>query len=85
MWCGRQDSVERDEDSRRNHLTAETVESAALSLESVDNIERCDRLALSVFGVCNGITDDTLEESLKDTSCLFVDHGGDTLDTTTAG
>jgi hypothetical protein len=38
-----------------------------------------------VFSVCDGISDDALEEGLEDTSGLFVDHGGDTLDTTTTG
>ena len=37
-----------------------------------------------MFGVGDGITDDGLEEALQDTTGLFVDHGGDTLDTTTA-
>lgn len=45
-------------------LSTETVEGTALALESVDNIERCDGLALGVFGVGDGITDDTLEEGL---------------------
>ena len=39
----------------------------------------------SLFGVCDGISDNTFEEGLEDTSGFFVDHGGDTLDTTTAG
>ena len=56
-------------------LTTETVESAALSLESVDNVERGDGLALGVLSVCDGIADDTLEEGLEDTTGLFVDHG----------
>jgi hypothetical protein len=32
-------------------LDAETIESPALSLEGVDNIERCDSLSLGVLGV----------------------------------
>ena len=54
-----------------------------LSLESVDNIEGSDSLALGVFRVGDSITDDTLEEGLEDTTGLFVDHGRDTFDTTT--
>lgn len=38
-----------------------------------------------MFGVGDGITDDRLEEGLEDTTSLLVDHGGDTLDTTTTG
>jgi len=54
-----------------------------LSLEGVDDIERGDGLALGVLGVGDGVTDDTLEEGLEDTTGLLVDHGRDTLDTTT--
>jgi len=38
-----------------------------------------------VLSIGNCISDDTLEEGLEDTAGLFVDHGGDTLDTATAG
>jgi hypothetical protein len=55
-------------------LSAETVEGTALSLEGVDNIERGDSLALGVLSVGDGITDDTLEEGLQNTTGLFVDH-----------
>ena len=34
---------------------------------------------------CDSISDDALKEGLQDTSGLLIDHGGDTLDTTTAG
>jgi len=54
-----------------------------LSLESIDDVQRCDSLSLGVFSVCDGITDDTLKEGLQDTTGLLIDHGGDTLDTTT--
>jgi hypothetical protein len=64
-------------------LTTETVQGAALALQGVDDIERCDRLALGVLGVGDGVTDDTLQEGLQDTTGLLVDHGRDTLDTTT--
>jgi hypothetical protein len=37
-----------------------------------------------VLGVGDGVTDNRLEEGLEDTAGLLVDHGGDTLDTTTA-
>jgi hypothetical protein len=36
-----------------------------------------------VLGVGDGITDDVLKEDLEDTTSLFVDETGDTLDTTT--
>lgn len=55
-------------------LTTETVKGAALTLESVDNVERSDGLALSVLSVCDSITDDTLKEGLQHTAGLLVDH-----------
>ena len=55
-------------------LTTETVEGTALSLEGVDDVERGDGLALGVLGVGDGVTDDTLEEGLQDTTGLLVDH-----------
>jgi hypothetical protein len=55
-------------------LTTETVKGAALSLESVDNVERCDGLALGVLGVGDSVTDDTLKEGLENTASLLVDH-----------
>ena len=66
-----------------NCLTAEAVKSAALTLEGVDDVERSDGLALGVLGVGDSVADDTLEEGLENTAGLLVDHGGDTLDTTT--
>jgi hypothetical protein len=55
-------------------LTTETVQGAALSLESVDDVQRGDGLALGVLGVGDGVTDDTLEEGLENTTGLFIDH-----------
>jgi len=55
-------------------LSTETVESAALTLEGVDDVEGGDGLALGVFGVGDGVADDTLEEGLEDAASLFVDH-----------
>lgn len=60
-------------------LSTETVKSAALSLESVDDIERGDCLTFGVFSVGDCISDDAFEEGLEDTSGLFVDHWVDAL------
>jgi hypothetical protein len=59
---------------KKIHLTTETVEGAALALEGVDDVEGGDSLALGMLGVGNGITDDTLEEGLKNTTGLLVNH-----------
>jgi len=64
-------------------LATEAVERTALALERVDNIERRDRLALGVLRVRDGVADDAFEERLQHATRLFVDHGRDTLDTTT--
>ena len=78
-------SVEVRLSEGRENLTTETVKGSALSLQGVDDIEGGDSLALGVLGVGDGVADDTLKEGLQDTTSLLVDHGGDTLDTTTAG
>lgn len=60
-------------------LTTETVQSAALSLEGIDDIEGGDCLALGMLSVGDCVTDNTFEEGLEDTAGLFVDHCGNTL------
>ena len=54
-----------------------------MSLESIDDVKRGNSLALGVLSVGDGVADDTLEEGFEDTARLLVDHGRDTLDTTT--
>lgn len=65
---------------RRLSLTTETVQGTALALQSIDDIERGDGLALGVLSVGDSITNDTLEEGLQNTTSLFVDHCEDALD-----
>ena len=62
-------------------LSTESVKGSALSLESVDDVQSGDGLSLGVLGVGDGVSDDVLEENLEDTSGLFVDQAGDSLDT----
>ena len=66
-------------------LSAESVESASLSLEGVDDVHGRHGLSLGVLAVGDGITDDVLEEHLQDSASLLVDQTRDALDTTTAG
>lgn len=63
-----------EEHHAKSALTTETVQSATLSLESVHNIERGDRLALGVLCVCDRVPNDALQESLQNTSSLLIDH-----------
>ena len=67
----------------KTYLTTESVDGASLTLESVYDVEGCDGLSLGVFGVGDGIADNTFKEDFEDTSGLFVDETGDTFDTTT--
>ncbi len=55
-------------------LTTETVESAALSLKSIDDIKRGDCLPLGVLSVGDSVANDALEERLENTTGLLVDH-----------
>ena len=64
-------------------LTSESVQSAALPLEGIDNIHGGDGLPLGVFGVGDSIPDDVLEENLEYSTGLLIDESGDTLDSTT--
>lgn len=64
--------IDRTKQSR--NLTTETVEGAALSLQSIDNVEGGDRLALGVLSVRDSISDDAFEEGLEDTTGLLVNH-----------
>ncbi len=55
-------------------LTTEPVQSAALPLKRVHDVERGDRLALGVFGVGDGVADDAFEEGLEHAAGFFVYH-----------
>jgi len=65
-------------------LTTETVESASLPLQGVDDVHGRDGLSLGVFGVGDGVPDDVLEEDLQDTASFLVDEAGDALHSTAA-
>jgi hypothetical protein len=63
-------------------LSTESVQSAALAFQSVDDVHGCDGLALGVLSVRDCIADDVLKEDLQNTASLLVDETRDTLDTT---
>lgn len=65
-------------------VIAETIQSLALALESVDDIHSGDSLALSMLSVGNSITDDALKENLEDCASLLINEARDTLHTSTA-
>ena len=66
-------------------LTSETVKGLSLTLESIDNVHSNDSLTAGVLGVGYRVADDVLKEYLENTTSLFVDKTGDTLDSTTTG
>lgn len=66
-----------------NALSSKPVNGAALTLESVHDIERSDGLTTSVLTVSDRISNNVLKESLQDSTDLIVDVVSDTLDTTT--
>ena len=64
-------------------LSSKSIESSALALQSVDDVEGCDSLAACVLGVGDGVSDYILEEDLQDSPRLLIDEAGDTLDAST--
>ena len=65
-------------------LTSESVQGPALSFQGVNYVHGSDGLPLGMLCVCDGITDDVLQEHLQDATGLFVDESRDSLDTTSA-
>jgi len=55
-------------------LATEVVDSVSLTLQSVDDVQGGDGLALGMLGVGDGVADDVL------TASLLVDVIGDVLD-----
>ncbi len=68
----------------RKRLTSESVESLALSFQSIDNIHGGDSLPLGVLGVGDSITNDIFKENLENTSGFFVDETRNSLDTSSS-
>ena len=62
-------------------LTAEAVQRAALTLQSVHDVHGRDRLALGVFRVRDSVADDVLEEDLEHAASFLVDQTRNALDT----
>src|SRR5262245_27568784 len=66
-------------------LTSETVQSAALSLQSMDYIKSSHSLATCMLSVGHCITDDVFQEDLQHTTGFLIDQTRDALDTTSSG
>lgn len=55
-----------------------------MTLQSVDDVHCGDGLPLGVLRVSDCVANDVLEENLENSSGLFVDQAGDSLDSSTA-
>ena len=66
------------------HLTTESIQSAALTFQRVDDVHGGDGLPLGVLRVRDGVPDDVLEENLQNTASLLVDQARDTLHSTSS-
>ena len=82
--CGPKKDLVRLIDICHNSLTAESVQGAALTLQSVNHIHSGHSLPLGVLGVGDSITDHVLKENFENTTSFLVDQARNTLDTTTA-
>ena len=60
-------------------LTAKSVQSTALSFQSVHHIHGCHSLSLGVLGVCHSITNHVLKENFKYTTSLLIDQARDSV------
>ena len=95
-WYTRRDEHHDQEEKNKNEegnrqtasahveLTAKAVQSAALALQCIDNVQCGDGLAAGVLGVGDGIADDVLQEHLQRAARLLVDEAADALDTAAA-
>jgi hypothetical protein len=60
-------------------LLTESIQSAALALESVNDIHGNYSLTPRMLGVCNRVADDRFKEDLEDVAGLVIDKAGDAL------
>ena len=67
-----------------NIFVLEAIDSATTLAESGDDVLDGDGLALGVFSVGGGITNNTVDEAAEDVTDFTVDGTSDALDTTTA-
>ena len=67
------------------NLSTESIKSATLTFQSIDNIEGGDSLSFCVLSVCDRITDNVLKECLEHSTSFLVDETRDALDTSSSG
>ncbi len=68
-----------------NKLTTETVESASLPLQGINDIHGCDGLSASMLCVSDCISNHILQKHFQYSSGLLVDHSRDTFHAASPG
>merc|ERR1712156_602532 len=74
IWCILTDWI-----VRLQKLSSESIKSASLSLQRIDDIHCCNRLPLGMFSVGNCITNDIFQEDFQNSSGFFVDKSRDSF------
>ena len=69
----------------QNCSATEAVQGLSLAFQRVDNVERSDSLAASVFSVCHGIANDILQKDLQNSTRFLVYEAADSLDSSPSG
>jgi hypothetical protein len=69
----------------RKFLASEAVQSAALSLQCINDIHGGDGLPFRVFTVGDSVSDDIFKEDLQDSPGFLINEAGNSLDTTSTG
>merc|ERR1712133_125617 len=64
------------------HLSSKAVQGPALPLQSIHHVHGSHSLPLGMFSVGDSITNDILQEHLKNTPSLLIDEATNPLDTT---
>jgi hypothetical protein len=77
-------SIHENDVSSSRRLSAEAVQSAALSLQGVHHVQSSDGFSAGMLGVGDSVADDVLKEHLEHTTGLLVDQARDALDTASA-
>jgi len=64
--------------------TTKPIQRPSLPLQSIDNIQACDRLALCMLRIRDCVSDDIFQEGLEHASSFLVDHCRNAFDATTS-
>jgi hypothetical protein len=71
----------RDTSCQQEGLAAKAIQGTALSLEGVDHVHGCNRLALGVLAVGNRVANDVFQEELQDATHFLINEARNAFDT----